>query len=1584
VALTAGTRAPIHVDFANTAGVAFINVRWKLPGATSFVAIPNTNVFRDANSSQQGLLATYYPNTTLTTPFAYQVAENNNPALTYNFGGGSPDPTIPNSNFTARWTGQILPQYTEPYYFTVKSDDGARLWVNGQLLIDKWQTQGTTEWTSYPINLQAGVYYDIQLDYLQLTGNTEVHLSWYSSDQPKQIIPANRLFPTMTGVAQAVPAGVTSPANDTYILGSGTPYSYVITGNNGASSYSVSGLPQGLALNGNVISGTPAQAGNYQFTVTVTNAAGSTSTVVSLNVVAPAGNITRELWTGLPGTNISDIPFTTAPTSSDSALTTLEDAAAYANNTGERLRGYFTAPTTGNYYFWIAANNAAELWISDSSEVVCKVRRAYVTGPTGTAARTWNTQSTQQSPWLSLTAGQKYYFEVLHNTGSGGAGSNLSVGWFLDPTGKKLNALANGAGPASAAAGGLVPGYALAPWDNPPTTTAPGSVYVATLQASSGSSNNKATGGAYLRVNGSTAVVHLNYAGLTSSVVSRRIYLAAVGNGSPTLLFDLDNQDRNYPALKTSDAGYTWNLGPSDLTALGAGSVYLDIATVNPSSEITGTFRVSSGSQVAPSLPSYSSPSWTDDHATSLTSNSRFLTQATFGPSPADMTNVKNNGYSSWIESQFSTAATHHVPYVLANLTADPTAPYYSTLMFNSWWQKAVTAPDQLRQRIAFALSEILVVSDTGTLSNNGRALATYYDMLLDYSFDNYRNILKQATLSPAMGAYLDMQGNDVGNLTVGSHSNENYARNILQLFSLGLYRLWPDGSLMLDSNGSPIPLYDQNVIGGMARVFTGWGWGQPLSNGRLPASFSTTSDFLDPMVLVSTHHDLGTKQFLDNVVLPAATVTTQSDTAADPASNPITISSPDPVLGAGNLVSTSITSTYDLNGLRDLESALDNIFYHPNLGPYLCRQLIQRLVTSNPKPEYVYRVVRAFNGERNINNVATGVRGDMKEVIRAILLDPEARSATEAADVTFGKQREPLLRVAGPARAFPVTGIPNCSYRQSGGQYMLVTTPSAHRLTNGDTVLLDTFVDSASKTPSTGGYSVGNTTPSYSVGASGIVTVTLPNLQQLYKTGDSVRLQFLTGTLGITSPYNLPANYTVTGATATTFTFNLGSSSFTGASGNLLTTNSFTVSMGNFTTPSYTISGSNATVALAGLNAGDQIFVIFTSGSLAGGTYDKLYTVGSATAINFTIPFTGSPGSTSGNTLIQKFSGGYSVTNSDNVSAVTVQISGNHNLNVGDQVQLDILVGNSPNSSLNVPSGVYAVSAVPGANSFTVLTKFPVANGSQSTNGMVAYPLVNSSSTRSGTVTLDYGTWNIGYSDSDVSQTPLNSPTAFNFFSPSYQYPGALLSAGLTTPEFQLTNETTTVNLTNVLTAGILNAGNGFGFTSFRSGGGSIDLDLSSYMTSAQTVNSAIPTTVHAIATVLAGGNVTAATESTISSYITGNINSTISGVSATSPCTVTTSVAHGLATGATVTISGVSGGTFSPASPGINSTYTITVTGANTFTLTGLNCTSTSGLSVTNAIYTSATLTNTLMRDRVRAIVQLIVTSAEYAIQK
>src|ERR1039457_398566 len=212
------------------------------------------------------------------------------------------------------------------------------------------------------------------------------------------------------------------------------------------------------------------------------------------------------------------------------------------------------------------------------------------------------------------------------------------------------------------------------------------------------------------------------------------------------------------------------------------------------------------------------------------------------------------------------------------------------------------------------------------------------------------------------------MQGNDVSSIVTGLHANENYAREIQQLFSIGLNRMWPDGTLVMNSQNSIVPTYNQNVVSGFASVFTGWNYYQTnQANGRLPSNFGPPANYTNPMVLVPTHHELGTKQLLDNVVLPAA---------------------------QGSQTNSSSTN-FDSYCSADLEQALDSIFYNPNVGPFVCRQLIQRLVTSNPSRDYLYRVVQKFNDN------GSGFLGDLSAVITAILLDYEARSTNLLAQST-------------------------------------------------------------------------------------------------------------------------------------------------------------------------------------------------------------------------------------------------------------------------------------------------------------------------------------------------------------------------------------------------------------------------------------------------------------------------------------------------------------------------------------------------------------------------------------------------------
>ncbi len=1515
------------------------------------------------------------------------VPDNTGGTATNNVAPVGAIPVTATSPFTARWKGQIQPQYSQTYYFVARTNDGAKLFVNGQLIVDNWIVQGTTDQVG-AIDLQGGVLYDIQLDVLRSSGSSEAHLSWYSADQVKQVVPQSRLYPAATGVAGATPPAITSAssvvgfANHFYSTTAAAPPLLTVTASNGPNTYTLTPgsalLPNGLALNVSTgaITGTPTVSGSYSVSVQAANAAGTGSAGLNIVIVNSTGNITRETWTGLAGRNVSDIPVSTVPSSTDTSLTSLEDNSTQTGggtSTGERLRGYITVPTSGNYYFYIAGNgdpaatgNVAELWVSINGDAVNKVRRCLTAGPGGTATRDYLAQTSQKSGWLSLVGGQKYYFEVLHNLGAAApVAGNLAVGWFLDPTGSTTVNAGNVATLVS-----VTPGYVLSPWDNPATTAVTGSLYVTNLSAIPGVAS-AATGSAYLRLTGSTAIVHYaNPTGLNSAVTGRGIYSGSPA--SPTLLFDLDAQDKFYPGSKTNDAGYTWSgiSGPA-LTSLTNGTAFLLIKTAaNPSGELSGIFGLTAGSQVAPAAPSY--PAWADNHSSSDADNSRFLTQATFGPSPTDMTSVKSVGYDAWITAQFGITASHHTPYVLANLSSDPTQPYPSDRSFNSWWQQSVTAPDQLRQRMAFALSEIMVVSDTGPLNNEARYLSPYYDTLLDNCFGNFRNLLKTASLTPAMGVYLDMRANDKGNLTTGLHANENYAREIMQLFSLGLYRLWPDATLVLDSAGSPVPTYDQSVITGFARVLTGWNWGQSLQgNNRLPTNFGPSTNFFAPMTLVPTHHELGSKIGLDNVMLPAANAAlSPASIAYTPITTPVTGSQAD----SSNSGALPPNNLFDNYCTQDLDALLDQIMNSSTVAPFICRQLIQRLVTSNPQPAYVQRVVRAFNGEQFVNAqgqpiAGNGVRGDMQQVIRAILLDYEARSSTAKSAITFGKQREPVLRITGPARTFPANAI-SATYRELGVQAILLTTPTAHRLSTGDTIFLDNIVDAGASTtnlPTSQSYSVSNVTPSYTlttptlayanVGATVTITsagyvagnsvyvkfttgglavgsldglyvintanntnftitlgsvpadtsgncqvpnttITVPG----YQLGDTVALQFTSGTLAS----NTVQNYTVTGATATSFSVNIGNTTFGSTSGNTLTPNSFTVNAGSLSSLNYNSVGNTVTITASGYTAGQQLYVQFYSGGLLGGGFNGIYPITTATGTNFTITLASAPANTSGSCLIPRLTGGYTVSTVSTTSTITVATAGNHNLNVGDQVQLDFTIFNSPTPTVD---GIYTVASIVDSDHFTVTTSPAITNGSQG-NSVTVYPLVAAPLARNGTLTIELSTWNVGSSSdtADLSQTPLNAPSVFNFFYPDYQFPGALAAAGLTTPEFQLSNDTGTMGMTNTASRSIVNAGNTNGFGSFRAGSGAIAMDLSPYMTAAQTNSTAaITTLVETMNTLLTGGNMLASSKSSIVSFVANTTN----------------------------------------------------------FPL-------------------SATPTNSQMRDRVRAIVQLIVVSPEYAIQK
>jgi uncharacterized protein (DUF1800 family) len=374
----------------------------------------------------------------------------------------------------------------------------------------------------------------------------------------------------------------------------------------------------------------------------------------------------------------------------------------------------------------------------------------------------------------------------------------------------------------------------------------------------------------------------------------------------------------------------------------------------------------------------------------------RFLNQATFGATDADIHHLSMIGYQPWLNEQFALPQTKMEPGVEQALIVNNQTPCatgdakcYGELfeqnsqgqvyVENAFWQQSLAAPDQLRQRVAYSLHEMLVISMSGTgVENMPRAAAQYYDTLGADAFGNFRQLLEDVTLNPAMGVWLAMQGNDKGN--ANTDPDENYAREIMQLFTIGLYQLNDDGSQKLDGTGKPIPTYSNVDVTGLAKVFTGFSWNVPgntsdtaWSNCCIYVGPGVGEDLL-PMQSYPSHHSTLQKTFL-GVTIPAS-------------------SSPDP------------------NG--DLKIALDTIFNHPNLPAFFSKQMIQHLVTSNPSPAYVSRVAAVFkdNGQ--------GVRGDLKAVITAILTDSEARdTATGMSNPQFGKVREALIRYTHWARAF-------------------------------------------------------------------------------------------------------------------------------------------------------------------------------------------------------------------------------------------------------------------------------------------------------------------------------------------------------------------------------------------------------------------------------------------------------------------------------------------------------------------------------------------------------------------------------------
>lgn len=356
----------------------------------------------------------------------------------------------------------------------------------------------------------------------------------------------------------------------------------------------------------------------------------------------------------------------------------------------------------------------------------------------------------------------------------------------------------------------------------------------------------------------------------------------------------------------------------------------------------------------------------------------RFLIQAGFGADPDELADVKQDGFEEWINKQSQRPKGYLQPIIEAKAAAG--LPIYDVETKIALWTQVMrrryppgggtVQTDILRQRIAYSLLQIFVISQkVDELSATSEGVANYYDMLMDNAFGNFRKLLLDVALHPCMGAYLSHRGNRMADSVNNIFPDQNFAREIMQLFSIGLWELNIDGSPKL-RNGKPIATYNNKDIAEFSRVFTGLNFGGPWYDST--NFYWAAQDYVHPMMAYDEFHDTQSKKLLRGTILPAGKKT-----------------------------------------MEDVEAAIDNLFNHPNTGPFMAKLLIQRLVTSNPSPAYISRVAKKFN------NNGSNVRGDMLAVIKAILLDEEARNYDYTQQPFFGKLREPYMNMFYMAKTF-------------------------------------------------------------------------------------------------------------------------------------------------------------------------------------------------------------------------------------------------------------------------------------------------------------------------------------------------------------------------------------------------------------------------------------------------------------------------------------------------------------------------------------------------------------------------------------
>lgn len=908
-----------------------------------------------ADLPANGLVGTYYNNVTMSGSPALQRTD---PALDFVWNRTPPGVGVNAENFSVVWTGYLIPAVTDRYTFRVFADDGVRFFVNGEKKFERWMDQEAYPNDVPSMQLQAGTAYSIRIEYYQRMGNSAFRLHWYGTSGGVGPVPT-----ALLRTALAVPPPVSQPSGGlrgTYFSNINLTAPAALERVDSTVDFDWNALPPStnfprtnfsVRWSGTI---TPPISGNYAFNLPsddgtrlyldgikiidqwIDKTAYATWTPAMPLVGGKAYPITIEYYqkTGSAGiqlrwatpkdANVLVPASVLAPAAGNPVVTPPPPPPVGGSGTG----------LNGTYFSGVAL----------SGQPVLQRLDAQVNFTWGTAAPNGNLSSDQFSVrWLgSLQAPTSGTYRLITRSDDG-IRLNFDGKWVIanwtdhSPTENTSDAV-------TLVAGKRYPiqleyyergGNSVAQlmWQLPDGTkqAIPTAMLYPGAQALitppfTGTIPTKAPDPVTITSNATQITVHWTaVTGATSYAVYRGTQPNVVTTGTPYMTLNSPSVQLVDTAVQ-ANANYSYRVVAENPLGRGPASAEVTARLTQPPITLSEADR-----QML-----------------------RYLRQSSFGPNDVSFARVRQIGIAAHLEEQLATPPSDYPDSSIAKYGVEGLQEHF--------FRVTMVGQDQLRQRVAFALHNLLVVSAVEV--DYGEAILNYYRLLQKHAFGNYKDLLVEMALNPAMGEYLDMVNNDKGDPAKGTMPNENFAREFLQLFTIGLQELDLGALPVMDANGKPKPTYTQADILELSRVFTGWTY----DDGRTgaPTKFNYHETFKQPMEAVEARHDTGAKNFLGRQV-------------------------------AGGLQARA-----------DLENAINLIFAHPNVAPFISKQLIQHLVTSNPSPGYVRAVAAKFNDN------GSGVKGDMKAVLRAILLHEEARSTNS----TAGRLQEPVLYITAQLRA--------------------------------------------------------------------------------------------------------------------------------------------------------------------------------------------------------------------------------------------------------------------------------------------------------------------------------------------------------------------------------------------------------------------------------------------------------------------------------------------------------------------------------------------------------------------------------------